>query len=335
MAPVANFDKNYSVFTAEGLPESLHNIAIYTDGSKHEDEQTGSGTYIRVEGIPLTQLAERLPDHATVFQAELRAIQLTCESLNEYKNKVLNFHVDSLSALQSLQASHIKSRTVYDTVVLLNHLGTRNTVTLQKIKAHNPEAETDGNDMADKMANEGANLPDHMMNTHIHETRTSMKNYIKNKSHEAWQKHWQDLPELRQSKLFLKGPDPKMWKDLRHMKKKKMSNVVRFITGHTFMRRHQTCLKTGKRGKCADEDPGSKCRLCDIGEESPSHLATSCPRLQWTRNSLFSQSQLLSWDLDKPPPWSQELLDFINLDIIQSLDCSEDRILRSSTLQYS
>ena len=336
MAPISNFDKNYRVFTAEGLPESLDRYAIYTDGSKHDDDHTGSGTYIRIDGSPHIGFAERLPNHATVFQAELRAIQMTAQHLQHQENQVFHFHVDSLSALQAINASHITSKTVHHTVTLLNSLGTKNLVILQKIKGHDPNAESDGNDMADKMANWGADLPEHMITCHIHETRNMMKNHIKNKSFEAWTEHWKQLPEHRQSKFFMKGPNPKMWADLKYMKKKKLSSVVRFITGHCFMRRHQTCIQTGKRGTCADQDPGSRCRLCENGEETPQHLITTCDRLALTRHTIFSKSQMVMWALDRPPPeWSKELLDFIDLDIIQSLDCSEDRILRSSTLNYT
>lgn len=335
MNPVGNFDRNYAVDTAENLPESRTGIAAYTDGSKIYD-QVGSGSYILKHEEPLIYFAERLPDYTTVYQSELRAIQMTCQYLMDFSGHEINFHVDSLSSLQALKASHITSRTVYDTALLLQALGQQNKVSLQKIKAHDPEAKEDaGNVMADKAAKWGAFFPDHMIsNATIYKTRTIMKTHINEKHREEWDVHWKSTQGLRQSKLFINGPDPKYWKDIKHMNKKKMSNVIRFISGHCFMNRHhKTVIPTGKRGKCADADPRSRCRLCDLEEETPEHLCTVCPRLLWTRNTLFAQSQILSWTSDRPPPWSKHLLDFIQSDIVQSLDTTEDLVVRSQTLQ--
>ena len=146
-----------------------------------------------------------------------------------------------------------------------------------------------------------------------------------------WQSHWKNIPDHRQSKYFIKDPDPKYWKDIKHMSKNRMSNVIRFISGHGFMNRHhKTVIPTKQRHQDADADPRSKCRLCDLGPETPIHLTTVCPRLAWTRNQLFSQSQIVGYICDRPPPWSKGLLDFIQNDLIQTLDNSEDMLPRSS-----
>ena len=191
MTPTSNFDRMYSVDTREGLEESKHGTAIYTDGSRIE-EQSGSGTYIMENGTPLISFAERLPDYATVFQAELRAIQMACSHLLMEQGRIVNIHVDSLSALQAIKATHVRSKTVWDTVVLLNTLGSKNTVSLQKIKAHDPEAtEDDGNEIADATAGWGARFPDHMMTeATIHKTRHTMKSFIKQTGQEEWRTHW-------------------------------------------------------------------------------------------------------------------------------------------------
>ena len=102
------------------------------------------------------------------------------------------------------------------------------------------------------------------------------------------------------------------------MSENRMSNVIRFISGHGFMNRHhKTVIPTKQRHQDADADPRSKCRLCDLGPETPIHLATVCPRLAWTRNQLFSQSQIVGYICDRPPPWSKGLLDFIQNDLVQ------------------
>ena len=329
MTPRPNFDRLYSVDTREELPETTDNTAVYTDGSRIED-QSGSGVYIMHENIPQIAFAERLPDHATVYQAELRAIQMTCSHYMWEEGMTINMHVDSLSALQAIKASHVKSRTVWDTVVMLNTLCHKNTVTLQKIRAHDPKATEDsGNEIADATARWGVRWPEHMMtDALIHKTRSSMKAWIKEAGKEEWGAHWNAQPELRQSKLFLHGPDPHIWRDLKKMKRKNVSNVLRFVTGHTFMKRHRTVIDKGKRGITADVDIGSQCRLCWTGPESPEHLLLKCPRLMWMRNSVYSQSGIVSYELDTPPPWSEQMVEFINKPIIQALDTSGENSIQ-------
>ena len=204
-----NFDKNYSIKLEEG-PESLDDIAAYTDGSKIADE-SGSGVFIK----DMIYFAEKLPDHATVYQCEHRAIQMASEYLMDYRNRKIFFHVDSLSALQSLQATRITSRTVYDTVLLLQSLAKHNTVTLQKIRAHDPKAAPDsGNEMADKAAKWGTFFPDHMIKTHIHKSRTIIKNHIKNRMRTMWQSHWKTSNAHYVAKPFLSGPPVAMTRRL-------------------------------------------------------------------------------------------------------------------------
>jgi hypothetical protein len=74
----------------------------------------------------------RLPP-CTVFQLELRAIQMACEHLclHEQNNKYIHIHVDSQAALQLLVKLQITSKTVRQTVELLRELAVRHTVTLQ------------------------------------------------------------------------------------------------------------------------------------------------------------------------------------------------------------
>ena len=76
------------------------------------------------------------------------------------------------------------------------------------------------------------------------------------------------------------------------------------------MNRHNTIVKF-KNKTDAYNDPEAVlemlCKLCEEQEETPLHIVTECPVLNTLRLSTLYQ-----WQLDKPPPWSSALINFIN-----------------------
>jgi ribonuclease HI len=132
---VANITIPYCVIIDTTLPPAAADICLCTDGSLLE-ERSGAGVYIEVDQQPQVTMSKRLPP-CTVFQSELRAIQMACEHLclHEHNNKDIHVHVDSQAALQLLVKSQIRSKTVYQTVELFGELAVRHTVTLQWVKA--------------------------------------------------------------------------------------------------------------------------------------------------------------------------------------------------------
>jgi hypothetical protein len=68
-----------------------------------------------------------------------------------------------------------------------------------------------------------------------------------------------------------------------------LARIIRFLTGHTFMNRHEVLIQRGK------DDLGSNdalCRLCEEEMETPEHLLTECPVLNNDRQELFNSYQL-------------------------------------------
>jgi ribonuclease HI len=128
---VSNITIPYCVLIDTTLPPVAAGICVYTYGSLLE-ERSGAGVYIEVDRQSQVTMSERLPP-CTVFQSELRAIQMACEHLcpHEHNNKDIHIHVDSQAALQSLVKSQITSKTVRQTAELLRELAVRHTVTLQ------------------------------------------------------------------------------------------------------------------------------------------------------------------------------------------------------------
>ena len=212
----------------------------------------------------------------------------------------VHIHVDCQSVLYALQAPYITSGMVKYTADLLSDLTQGQDVTLQWVKAH---IGIPGNEEADTAAKAGSRSNRKTLST-ILPPRKAWKNQTRKSRNLSWTKQWAENPHCRQTKLFLKGPQPRIWIDMKPCTQNKISRIVRFITGHCFMNRHNTLID---KGYAALDDPEAQCRLCEEAEESPAHLITECPVLNNVRvNTLYS------WQLDTPPPWSPELIKFID-----------------------
>ena len=86
---------------------------IFTDGSKAGDTAgsaclTASETY-----------KSRLPDNASIVSAEIKAIDLALDHIDQSRNTDVIIFSDSLSVLQSLHNRHIENPLLLD--VLLKH----------------------------------------------------------------------------------------------------------------------------------------------------------------------------------------------------------------------
>ena len=317
MTPLANFDRRYSVTIEYEQREKLDDVAIFTDGSG-KDGRIGSGSYFLVDDEPFLTKRERLPSSCTVYQAELRGIQMSCEFLIQqgYQSRTIAFHIDNQASLCALKAPFISSRFVYDTAAMLNFLGKNNIVSLQWVKAHHT---SENNKYADDVAKTGGETNFWSPIEYL-ESRVAMKNHIRILRNESWSRIWRKNPDCRQSKLFFSGPDPKIWQSMRKLNKSKISNIIRFMTGHGYFRRHRTVIKKKKRRLNADRDPDSLCRLCQNGIEDSAHLLLECPALMWTRHTTFARDRLVAWQLDTPPPFGEALIAFINSKPIRALE---------------
>ena len=142
-----------------------------------------------------------------------------------------------------------------------------------------------------------------------------MRTHIKELRETAWKKEWNESPGMRQSKLFLQGPQPEIWKDLKNCNQQQTSRIVRFLTGHSFMARHNTAVKYKIRGEQADYHEESACRLCAEAEETPEHLITNCAMTSWARQMTF-----YTMELDSPPQWSKSVKEFANTPAIRKLE---------------
>ena len=165
-------DKNYTTVTPKAsehqqyhdntriLQSNENLLHCYTDGSKDEHGNTGSGVHIKAKANQIieTNRKYKLTAHTTVFQAEIIAIQKAAETLTEYNITGEQIYIwsDSKSAIQALTNPIIKSKTVKAAHNELQKVGKLNHITLAWVKAH---IGTPGNEKADQLAKEATTDP--------------------------------------------------------------------------------------------------------------------------------------------------------------------------------
>jgi hypothetical protein len=114
--------------------------------------------------------------------------------------------------------------------------------------------------------------------------------------------------------LFFPTLNPKVWKDIKaysNLTPACLARIIRFLTGHTFMNRHEVLIQRGR------DDLGSNnalCRLCKEQMETPKHLLTECPVQNIDRQEQFNSYQL-PWVLD----WDPKILRMVMLPTLASL----------------
>jgi hypothetical protein len=118
-------------------------------------------------------------------------------------------------------------------------------------------------------------------------------------------------------KYFFIAPNNKLSTQLLQLSKYKLNRLMRFLTGHCFLLRQNTKVKTGINPPPLGID--ISCRLCHLGEESAHRVITFCKALG-NRRQRYLRLHLL----DECPLWNPSDLDkFLNSELIESLEDSD------------
>ena len=127
---------------------------VYTDGSKL-DGRAGAGVFAMRNGKTILETKYRLPDEATVYQAEVLAIKQAAKELQRIPDLTsVKFYVDSQAALRSFQATFLRSKLAFQMIEAVNGVK-HDSFTFVWTKAH---IGTEGNERADALAKEGTKL---------------------------------------------------------------------------------------------------------------------------------------------------------------------------------
>ena len=186
---------------------------------------------------------------------------------------------DSLSALQVAESgpTDLPSRQLHQA---LSTLGTNNHVVLQWIPAHVGIA---GNEVADKLAKEGARLPQPHTLTSYQEVKT----LLKRKEKEKW-------------KAKNNGYEP-LQDQINMLDRKSQTTIFRLRTGHCRLRKHMKRLGLADNANCE----------CGLDEQTPEHILQTCPHQEAARLFYWPDDTDLGTKLWGPAAELQRTADFI------------------------
>jgi len=243
-------------------------VVCYTDGSKL-DSKAGAGVVIQ-KGEETWTLKFPLGKMATVFQAEIFAIQQAAILMREMECQSVTIMSDSQAALLAVDNCLVKSSVVWDTIQRLNELGVNKRVTLRWVKAH---VGISGNEQADSLAKEGT-VDVFIGPEPIIPVATRLRTMnIKKAVDKLWQERWEvrkvKFGDCRQSLILWPNINKKFsFALLRAGNRALFSHLIQYISGHCDLGYHSRMM--GSIGTDA-------CRFCAESREEANHLVLRCP----------------------------------------------------------
>ena len=215
----------------DNLPNYLH---IYTDGSK-DNNGTGCGAVLNNK-----TMKQSLPKEASIFTAEICAINLALKIISNNKAKKFIIYSDSISVLHSIKNQKLNNPLIVNLLNKLHTLKQSKKIIFCWIPGHMGIQE---NDKADSLAKAAINIPPDKTSKLPY---TDLKHKIKQIITKRWQQLWD---ENDQYKLLQIEP-------LLKERKREASNTRREETilswlciGHTRLT-HDLILKAESPPKC-------------------------------------------------------------------------------------
>ena len=210
---------------------------IYTDGSKDND-RVGCGTI-----IDNSSFKQRLPSNASIFTAEVTAIDLALDAITESDDDHFIIYSDSLSVLLSLHNMKLDNPLILKFLEKLHHLScAHKTINLCWIPSH---IGIRGNEAADMAAKESLNLDITASQVPYTDLKCHINHFISNK----WQERWSSCPD---NKLFKIKPTLGEWPPGFRNSRKEEVVLSRLRIGHAYIS-HSYILR--------QEDP-PECTAC-------------------------------------------------------------------------
>ena len=237
----------------------------------------GLGAHSEHTGITIS---ENLPEHCTVFQAEVMAVKRAAEELNHKKieGKTIHIRSDSTACIRALDRRTTNSLTVQNCNKELNKLGSINRVTIRWVKAH---IGIPGNEAADELAKEGCKQNTQQTPAPIPDSD------IRNRTRQRADKRTLErFIEKGGKYTYRTAKDRDSWDKIRKQIGKflKMRNKFRTAT--------QLITNIGPFNWYLNVLP--ICPLCNEEEETVQHLICECPAMAYKRETLLNDVKQLN-----------------------------------------
>lgn len=253
-------------------------IVCFTDGSRREGT-SGSGVYIPSRNI---ELALPLGKFATVFQSEVYAI-LRCaslESLQRVNGEQIFICSDSMATIKALARPLVRSALVLECKQALNRLSITNRVTVRWIPGHEGHQ---GNEEADRLANEGAGTPFHGPEPVLPVAKNTVTSRLNDWCRDQHCEWWRHRTDCRQGRELIESPRSSKTRKFLALAKGKLRVIVGVLTGHGCLNRHLNIMGLVDNPTCP---------LCQQGEESSMHFLVDCAALTKLRICIWGSAQV-------------------------------------------
>ena len=199
---------------------------IFTDGSK--DGDTAGSACV----TPSDTYKCRLPDNASIFSAEIKAIDLALDHIEQSRSSDFIIFSDSLSVLQSLHNRHIENPLLLDVLLKHNELTELNRIVFCWLPSH---VGIKGNEKADIAAKSALTLNISDLKIPFTDFKPSINTFVHNK----WQMSWNAAVF---NKLHSIKPSLGEWQPNYRIDRIEEVTLARLRIGHTFIT-HSFLLK--------------------------------------------------------------------------------------------
>ena len=263
--------------TLSQLPAA--DVTVFTDGSaKAGTENGGAGAIVWSGGREETRIQAAAGRYTSSYVAELHALNEAAKYLEgayPAAGPSLNIRIctDSQSALRRLSDGPAQQteRLPDEVWTRLIGIGRHHRVDLQWVPGH---AGIPGNEAADEVAGQAADLPQDQVPVTYGAARARLKHHL-GREWIASNRHTRHFEVVGQARIKMG--------DRIGLSRKESVELARLRTGHS------TLLRAYRHRIGLDDDPN--CTDCDNGEpEDASHLLTSCPAGALARHQTFGRS---------------------------------------------
>ena len=240
---------------------------IYTDGSK-DGEKVASAVILDGE---LYQF--RLANNSSVFSAEVKAINLALNHIEQNAYWRYIIYTDSISAMKALEGEKTDNPLVVNLLEKLSRLCKRADIVFCWLPSN---IGISGNEEADKAAKDVLSFEVLSFKVPYNDFKPLMNNFLEN----VWQQSWSD-PANQNNKLFTIKPSLGEWLPGLRTNRREEIILARLRIGHSYIT-HSYLLK-------GDEEP--QCILCNA-PFTIKHILVDCVDLAPVRQGFFNVASL-------------------------------------------